>query len=748
MLLATILTIFSHTIINAQTCTNAPDPLACAALTPTPGITFTPVSPTTTITPGLGTDLTATATGVTPTEISIVSNTFAFTGNDGCVLVKFTQLSTATVSSTDVNILVNGQVISCNGVTVTGGTVCLRICDPRITAGSTISVRLDFNLAAGSPTNSSVVVGAFAVATAPIQAVPCPSTFICLNDNTGCTTSCDPSFSTFSGKIRVFFTIPIPAGTPNPQITAVTNAALTLLTNVKLCAIAAADVSVPRTFVDYCVFTNGAAINIATLGPLGLTLGGNTTPCVVTLVPNQCPTTIAVLSDPGDCTTPCDPAFTNLSGKVRIFFPNPIPANVPNPVITSITGLGLTAGTFKLCASADAATNVARTFVDYCVFTNAPVGVTLPILITGPVEIGIQGTDCTAPTAICVVTPTILAPCIIASVEVVNTTTAGTGGTGTAGETCAAQTTCNGALVNFASRLRVNLTTPLAPNVPAPTITSAQMLDTLGNVNLLGNTFCFVVSNESAAQISTTRSFIEYCVYSNIVGDATFINLPAGARIQLNIASTVIINLLPTTVVQSCESNISDQGLAPLPLNLLDFKASLVEGGVKLNWTTSEEVNVSHFEILRSGNGSNFSKINKVNAKGGAGITNYELTDAVSINGKAFYRLNMVDLDGRSKLSQIVMIRLNGKNQPILLVAPNPVQSAMKVKMSDFAAGVYNIELRNSIGQLQYTKTVQVNGSEHTETIERSRAMSKGLYVLSIYNKTDNSRSSIRVIIE
>jgi hypothetical protein len=49
---------------------------------------------------------------------------------------------------------------------------------------------------------------------------------------------------------------------------------------------------------------------------LGLTLGGNTTPCVVTLVPFQCPTTIAILSDPGNC-TPCDPGFTNLSGSFK-----------------------------------------------------------------------------------------------------------------------------------------------------------------------------------------------------------------------------------------------------------------------------------------------------------------------------------------------------------------------------------------------------------------------------------------------
>jgi hypothetical protein len=185
-----------------------------------------------------------------------------------------------------------------------------------------------------------------------------------------------------------------------------------------------------------------------------------------------------------------------------------------------------------------------------------------------------------------------------------------------------------------------------------------------------------------------------------------------------------------------------------LPLDLLDFKAAIVEGGVKLNWVTSDEVNVRHFEILRSGDGINFSKVNKVEAKGGSGKTNYELVDVVNINEKAFYRLNMVDLDGRAKLSQIVMIRLNGQNQPVIVIAPNPVQSLMKVKMSDFPAGAYNIELRNSIGQLQYAKAAQLNGNEHTEIIKRTRAMSKGLYIITISNQSNNSRNSMRVIID
>jgi hypothetical protein len=276
-----------------------------------------------------------------------------------------------------------------------------------------------------------------------------------------------------------------------------------------------------------------------------------------------------------------------------------------------------------------------------------------------------------------------------------------------------------------------------------------------------GNDGCLLVSfnQGGTATVSSTNIII-----ITPTGEVTCTNVPvtngkvcikicdpritqgSEVRVRLHFAfSTSSVPMGNVIVDDFAVESASDQ---ILPLNLLDFKVTLAQGGVKLNWITSDEVNVSHFDILRSGDGNNFSKINNVNAKGSAGNTNYELVDAVKINGKAFYRLNMVDLDGRAKLSQIVMIRLNGKNQPVIVIAPNPVQSLMKVKMSDFAAGAYNIELRNSIGQLQYANAVQLNGNEHTEIIERTRNMSKGLYIISIYNKMDNTRSSMRVIIE
>ncbi len=88
-------------------------------------------------------------------------------------------------------------------------------------------------------------------------------------------------------------------------------------------------------------------------------------------------------------------------------------------------------------------------------------------------------------------------------------------------------------------------------------------VDALGNLTLLGNNYCFVVSDESAQAINTTRCFIEYCVYSAVQGDLFFVNPPA--TLQFNVVTNTVINGVLTPVLQNClaapdsdEDNVPD----------------------------------------------------------------------------------------------------------------------------------------------------------------------------------------------
>lgn len=97
-----------------------------------------------------------------------------------------------------------------------------------------------------------------------------------------------------------------------------------------------------------------------------------------------------------------------------------------------------------------------------------------------------------------------------------------------------------------------------------------------------------------------------------------------------------------------------------LPVDLVHFYAVIVEGGVRLNWSTLSEKNNSHFIIERMTQEGGFLPIGLIQGNGTTSeITHYEFTDQSStLNGTIYYRLRQIDYDGASHYSKVVAINL------------------------------------------------------------------------------------------
>ena len=120
---------------------------------------------------------------------------------------------------------------------------------------------------------------------------------------------------------------------------------------------------------------------------------------------------------------------------------------------------------------------------------------------------------------------------------------------------------------------------------------------------------------------------------------------------------------------------------ASLPVSLLKFSGSKISNTANLlRWTTATENNNGGFEVLRSADGVKFSKIALVESKAKNGNSNnaldYTFTDNATLNGTNYYRLNQLDKNGKSALSEIVVIKEKSSFE-VASVYPNPVQSAM-----------------------------------------------------------------------
>lgn len=124
---------------------------------------------------------------------------------------------------------------------------------------------------------------------------------------------------------------------------------------------------------------------------------------------------------------------------------------------------------------------------------------------------------------------------------------------------------------------------------------------------------------------------------------------------------------------------------SPLPVQLISFTANTVAKEVVLQWNTAQEINFSHFEIERSTNAKDFTTIATVNKNASY---QYLYKDAKVNFTSIFYRLKMVDKDGKFSYSSIVAVRLDKENV-FVFVYPNPVTTTLKIQSNSLYAKIH-----------------------------------------------------------
>jgi len=98
----------------------------------------------------------------------------------------------------------------------------------------------------------------------------------------------------------------------------------------------------------------------------------------------------------------------------------------------------------------------------------------------------------------------------------------------------------------------------------------------------------------------------------------------------------------------------------PLPVELLDFNAVLIDKKVKAYWTTVSEINNDHFVLERKSGEQEFDFITMVKSKGaGVARQDYEAWDFFPREGLQYYRLKTYDLNGNEAISAVVPIEIN-----------------------------------------------------------------------------------------
>lgn len=154
--------------------------------------------------------------------------------------------------------------------------------------------------------------------------------------------------------------------------------------------------------------------------------------------------------------------------------------------------------------------------------------------------------------------------------------------------------------------------------------------------------------------------------------------------------------------------NSSCPGLSTLPVDVIFFTGKLNGNYVDLKWEVENEINLSHYEVERSFNGTEYSTIGEVKATN-ASAYNYK-DDIKNYTGRrVYYRLKKTDKDGNYKYSEVftLHISLNVK----FSVYPNPAKDAVKIQINNNLNEKVQIQITDVMGKVVMSaQQTPVNG--------------------------------------
>ena len=186
-------------------------------------------------------------------------------------------------------------------------------------------------------------------------------------------------------------------------------------------------------------------------------------------------------------------------------------------------------------------------------------------------------------------------------------------------------------------------------------------------------------------------------------------------------------------------SSIQNDG-TPLPLVLGQFYAQKQTNKVVLQWSTTSEESVKHFVVERSSDGKTYKAIGTVAAVGNSTLTQkYSFADGAPLMGtNNYYRLLMVDADGRSKYSKFLIIKFDGQLTTEMKVNPSLVRDILQVQLPDGMQGNIGLQIIDMNGRIIKRSNIASDGNALNTTLDVSNLI-KGVYILKA---TGNNNST------
>lgn len=181
-----------------------------------------------------------------------------------------------------------------------------------------------------------------------------------------------------------------------------------------------------------------------------------------------------------------------------------------------------------------------------------------------------------------------------------------------------------------------------------------------------------------------------------------------------------------------------------LVLVMLEFGIATNNKTVTLKWKAQQENNNESYQVERSSDSQEWFRIGEVKAVTTSSVAqSYSFTDQQPINGMNYYRLRMVNKDGKYGITTIKATRIGGNIKDVVIF-PNPAHNNASLFFDEKITGTLSVAIYNPNGQLLETLTSSAN--TNVLSLDLSR-FAKGNYFVSIQGSS-GFKKTVRLSIQ
>jgi hypothetical protein len=165
-----------------------------------------------------------------------------------------------------------------------------------------------------------------------------------------------------------------------------------------------------------------------------------------------------------------------------------------------------------------------------------------------------------------------------------------------------------------------------------------------------------------------------------------------------------------------------------LPFKVESFIATVNNQSVILKWAIAHEVGIVNYEIEKSNDGYNFSRIVTISAQN---LFNYSHTDNSLVAGTSYYRLKINENGGGFIYSPVIRVANNGKNLNLNTIYPSPAKDFVKATIQYNSTKKGLIEIIGLNGKTVLSQQALFTNGFTEKTLNISNLLS-GVYVLRV----------------